>query len=106
MPAGPMRVPFSNAPPWQDTKMLKVASSVLLLALSLSAANLLPPEQDQKLAREIYKEMIESKSGFSTGETTTIAKSVAARLKGAGFPDSDIYLGGAIPTKFNLVARY
>ena len=27
-------------------------------------------------------------------------------LKEAGFPDSDIFLGGASPKKFNLVARY
>jgi acetylornithine deacetylase/succinyl-diaminopimelate desuccinylase-like protein len=83
--------------------------TVLLLLLSvsaLSAASLLPPEADQKLAREIYKEMIESKSGFSTGATTPIAESVAARMKAAGFPASDIYLGGAIPTKFNVVVRY
>jgi len=46
----------------------------------------MPPEADQRLAREIYKEMIEVKSGFSTGSTTPIAESVAARFKGAGFP--------------------
>lgn len=86
--------------------MLKLGPSLLLLAFSLQAASLLPPEEDQKLAREIFKEMVESKSGFSTGETTTIAKSVASRLKAAGFPDSDIFVGGAIPTKYNLVVRY
>ena len=86
--------------------MLKVVSGLLLFAVSLGAASLLPPEQDQTLAREIYKEMVESKSGFSTGETTTIAKSVATRLRVAGFPESDIYVGGAIPTKFNVVVRY
>jgi acetylornithine deacetylase/succinyl-diaminopimelate desuccinylase-like protein len=77
--------------------------TALLLML---AASLTPPEADQKLAREIYKEMIESKSGFSTGSTTPIAQSVAARLKAAGFPASDIFVGGAIPTKFNVVVRY
>jgi len=86
--------------------MLKLACRLLLVTASLTAANLLPPEQDQKLAREIYKEMIESKSGFSTGETTSIAKAVAARMKAAGFADSDIYVGGAIPSKYNLVVRY
>jgi acetylornithine deacetylase/succinyl-diaminopimelate desuccinylase-like protein len=50
--------------------------------------------------------MIESKSGFSTGTTTPIAEAVAARLKAAGFPDSDIFVGGAIPTKYNVVVRY
>ena len=50
--------------------------------------------------------MIETKSGFSTGETTSIANSIAARFKAAGFPDADIYVGGAIATKYNVVVRY
>src|ERR1700733_11226879 len=74
-------------------------------AVLLRAANL-PPTEDQKLAREIYKEMVESKSGFSTGPTTPIAEAVAARMKAAGFPASDIFVGGAIPRKANVVVRY
>ena len=66
----------------------------------------MPPEPDQRLAREIYKEMIESKSGFTTGSTTPIAEAVAARLKAAGFPAADIFVGGAIPVKANVVVRY
>jgi acetylornithine deacetylase/succinyl-diaminopimelate desuccinylase-like protein len=69
-------------------------------------ADLMPPEADQRLAREIYKAMIESKSGFTTGATTPIAESVAARLKAAGFPATDIFVGGAIPRKANVVVRY
>lgn len=77
-------------------------SFVCLLA---AAENTLSPSA-QALAREIFKEMIESKSGFTTGATTPIAESVAARLKAAGFPSSDIFVGGAIPTKANVVIRY
>ncbi len=82
--------------------------SVLLatLVLSARAADLLPPEPERQLAREIYKEMIEVKSGFTTGATTPIAQSVAARFKAAGFADSDIFVGGAIPSKHNVVVRY
>lgn len=86
--------------------MFKLASALFLAFATLRAASLLPPEQDQQLAHEIYQEMIETKSGFSTGATTPIAQAVAARLKAAGFPDSDIYVGGAIPTKYNVVVRY
>jgi acetylornithine deacetylase/succinyl-diaminopimelate desuccinylase-like protein len=86
--------------------MLKPALLLLVTCTLIRAASLMPPEADQKLAREIYKEMIESKSGFSTGSTTPIAESVAARFKAAGFPAKDIYVGGAIPTKFNVVVRY
>ncbi len=66
----------------------------------------MPPDADKQLARDIYKQLIEIKSGFTTGETTPVAEAMAARLKAAGFPDSDIFLGGAIPKKFNLVVRY
>src|SRR6478672_3042984 len=75
-------------------------------ALGLWAADNLPPDGDQRLAREIYKEMIEVKSGFTTGATTPIAESVAARFKAAGFAASDIFVGGALPTKANVVVRY
>ncbi len=77
-----------------------------LFALPCLAAGNLPPAADQALAREIYQQMIETKSGFTTGATTPIAEAVAARLKAAGFPDADIFVGGAIPRKANLVVRY
>jgi acetylornithine deacetylase/succinyl-diaminopimelate desuccinylase-like protein len=66
----------------------------------------MPPESERQLAREIYKEMVEIKSGYTTGATTPVAEAVARRLKAAGFADADIFVGGAIPTKANLVVRY
>jgi acetylornithine deacetylase/succinyl-diaminopimelate desuccinylase-like protein len=66
----------------------------------------MPPESNQRLAREIFKEMVESKSESATGATTPIVQAVAARLKAEGFPASDIFVGGTIPTKANLVVRY
>ena len=50
--------------------------------------------------------MVEIKSGYTTGSTTPVAEAVARRLKSAGFPEADIFVGGAIPTKANLVVRY
>src|SRR5258706_6250081 len=50
--------------------------------------------------------MIEVTSGFTTGTTPPIAESVAARFKAAGFSASDIFVGGVIPTKANVVVRY
>jgi acetylornithine deacetylase/succinyl-diaminopimelate desuccinylase-like protein len=66
----------------------------------------MPPDADQRLAHDIYKEIVEIKSGFTTGATTPVAQAVAQRLRAAGFPDSDIFIGGAIPTKANLVVRF
>src|ERR1700722_10450171 len=79
---------------------------LLLAAVSAFAADTLPPDAEQRLAREIYREMIEVKSGFTTGATTPIAESVAARFKAASYPASDIFVGGAIPAKANVVVRY
>jgi acetylornithine deacetylase/succinyl-diaminopimelate desuccinylase-like protein len=85
--------------------MLKLLP-LLALCLACLGADLLPSETDQRLARDIYKQMVESKSGFTTGSTTPIAEAMAARLKAEGFPAADIFVGGAIPTKANLVVRY
>ena len=41
-----------------------------------------------------------------TGATTPVAEAAAARLKAGGFSDADIFVGGAIPKKANLVVRY
>src|SRR4051794_30010221 len=72
----------------------------------LLAAQTLPPEAERQLARDIFKEFIEIRSGYTTGATTPVAEAAARLLRAAGFADSDIFLGGAIPTKANLVVRY
>jgi acetylornithine deacetylase/succinyl-diaminopimelate desuccinylase-like protein len=82
---------------------LSWASLGLVLAVASAAT---PPDADRQLAREIYKEMVEIRSGYTTGSTTPVAEAVAARLRAAGFPDSDIFVGGANPKKANLVVRY
>jgi len=86
--------------------MLRSLIVALWLSVALAAQTPLPPEADRPLARDIYKEIIEIKSGFTTGATTPVAEAVAARLKAAGFPNSDIFVGGAIPKKANIVVRY
>src|SRR5215211_3597805 len=83
---------------------------ILGAALSATAAGAqgrtMPPESEQQLARAIYKEMVEIKTGYTTGAKTPLADAVARRLKAAGFPAADIFVGGASPTKANLVVRY
>jgi acetylornithine deacetylase/succinyl-diaminopimelate desuccinylase-like protein len=80
-----------------------------LLTLSLIGsvnAQTVRPEAEKQLAHDIYKKFIEIQSGFTTGATTPVAEAAAALLKAAGFSDSDIFVGGAIPKKANLVVRY
>jgi acetylornithine deacetylase/succinyl-diaminopimelate desuccinylase-like protein len=66
----------------------------------------LPPQRDRELARAIYKEMVEVNSGYTTGATTPVVQAAARRLRAAGFPEADIFVGGATPRKANLVVRY
>jgi len=83
-----------------------ISLALLLTTLPLRAADTMPPEADQRLAREIYKEMVESKSGFTTGATTPIANAIATRLKAEGFANADLFVGGPREDKANLVVRY
>src|SRR5579863_5889475 len=79
-------------------------TSLFLVAPTLAQST--RPQAEKDLARSIYKEFIEINSGFTTGPTTPVAEAAAARLRAAGFPDSDIFLDGANPRKRNLVVRY
>jgi acetylornithine deacetylase/succinyl-diaminopimelate desuccinylase-like protein len=92
-------------------RMLKITSHRIFLALAFLCAATVPaqttrPDAEKQLARDIYKQFIEIPSGFTTGSTTPVAEAAAARLKAAGFPDSDVFLGGASHKKQNLVVRY
>ena len=89
--------------------VLVLGSSFLFDALPASVGHQtqnMPPESEKQLARDIYREFIEIKSGYTTGATTPVAEAAARRLRAAGFSESDIFVGGAIPTKANLVVRY
>jgi len=85
--------------------MLKLTVVAAMAAASLAAQGM-TPDAEKQLARDIYKQFVEIQSGYTTGATTPVAEAAAARLKAAGFAESDLFLGGAIPTKGNLVARY
>ena len=78
----------------------------VLACLGAAFSQTMPPPAEQQLAHDIYKEFVEIRSGYTTGATTPVAEAAARRLKAAGFPDSDIFVGGPIPTKYNLVVRY
>ena len=83
-----------------------ILCGVLCTAAAGAQNRAMPPEAERQLARAIYKEMVEIKSGYTTGATTPVAEAAAKRLKAAGFPAADIFVGGASPTKANLVVRY
>ena len=90
---------------WNNGGMFKFVTCALLLTGAAAAQNV-APEAERQVARDIYKQFIEIQSGYTTGATTPVAEAAAARLKAAGFADADIFIGGAIPKKGNLVVRY
>src|SRR5215831_2736261 len=74
-----------------------------LLAVAPAGAEGLTPQQ--QLAYDIYKELIEIDTTTATGDTRRAAEAMAARLKAAGFPDTDVQAFSPAPKKGNLVAR-
>src|SRR4051794_7505639 len=79
----------------------------LLLCVGVAwCADTYSPARHRQLAHDIYKELIEINSSYSTGQTTPAVEAMARRLRQAGFPDADIHIVGAAPHKQNLIARY
>lgn len=67
-----------------------IAASVLASLSSTSMAQSLRP--DQVAFRDLYKELVETNTTQSEGSCTLASERMAARLKAAGFTDSDITL--------------
>jgi acetylornithine deacetylase/succinyl-diaminopimelate desuccinylase-like protein len=88
--------------------MLKILVSAggLVLAFNLGAAAATGPGEAP--FRDVYKELIETNTALSNGNCTLAAERMAARLKAAGFPDSDLHPFAAPdhPKEGGLVAVY
>ncbi len=59
----------------------------------------------QRLARDIFRELIEINTTLTVGSTKA-AEAMAARLRMAGFPEGDISVVGPGSKHMNLVVRY
>src|SRR5438477_11969644 len=69
---------------------------------SVSAESISP---HQRLARDIYKELVEINTVTATGDTAKAAEAMAARLRSAGFAPGDVQVFSPASRKGNLVAR-
>src|SRR5690349_3899964 len=63
-----------------------------LAAVSALPASAQPLRPDQQAFRDLYKELVETNTTLSSGSCTLAAQRMAARLKAAGYPDSDLHL--------------
>jgi acetylornithine deacetylase/succinyl-diaminopimelate desuccinylase-like protein len=75
------------------------------LPAALHAQTLTP---QQRLAREVYAELVSINSADSVGAVTPAAEAMAKRFRDAGFPAGDVQVlvPANKPTKGNLVVRY
>jgi acetylornithine deacetylase/succinyl-diaminopimelate desuccinylase-like protein len=79
--------------------MLVLASSAQRRAFAQAS------EPQRQLAFDIYKELVEIDTTTATGDTLRAAEAMAARLRAAGFSETDINVFSPAPRKGNLVAR-
>jgi acetylornithine deacetylase/succinyl-diaminopimelate desuccinylase-like protein len=84
---------------------LTITTVLLLLACSTAHPD---SSAGEPRFREIYKELVETNTSLSAGSCTLAAERMAARLKAAGMPDSDLHLFAAPghPKEGGLVAVY
>jgi len=64
------------------------AALAVSLAIPATAQDLRP---DQLRFRALYKELVETNTTLSAGDCTLAAQKMAAHLKSAGYPDSDLH---------------
>jgi acetylornithine deacetylase/succinyl-diaminopimelate desuccinylase-like protein len=83
--------------------MLLPGFALVVLAVKGASAEGLTPHQ--RLAHDIYQELVEIDTTTATGDTARAAQAMAARLKTAGFADADVQAFSPAARKGNLVAR-
>jgi len=83
-----------------------LAASAAAAVLHAQSPSSLTPRQ--RLAREVYSELVSINTVDSVGSVTKAVEAMAARFRAAGFPDSDVkvLIPPGKPTKGNLVVRY
>src|SRR5882724_7501977 len=88
-------------------KRLLAAAAVFATFSALAVPPQDTPAGEQRF-RELYKELVETNTTLSAGNCTLAAERMAARLKAAGFPDSDLHPFAAPdhPKEGGLVAIY
>ena len=83
---------------------------LLALLISVLAPNVVAQQASQatyhQLGHAILRELIETNTTGSTGNTTIVADQLAVRFRDAGFPEADVQVVGPTPRNRNLIVRY
>lgn len=86
---------------------MKTFAATLAVALTLAgSAAAQPPQPGEVAFRSLYKELVETNTTLSAGSCTLAAERMAARMKAAGFADSEltIFTAPGLPLDGGLVA--
>jgi acetylornithine deacetylase/succinyl-diaminopimelate desuccinylase-like protein len=75
------------------------------LACLLALFPLCAQTPDHKLAREIFRQLIEINTTDSSGDNTRAAEAMADRFRAAGYPARDVQVLAPVVRKGNLVVR-
>jgi acetylornithine deacetylase/succinyl-diaminopimelate desuccinylase-like protein len=88
--------------------MLKILVSSFFFLVTIGLNAVAADRPGEASFRDLYKELIETNTTLSSGSCTLAAERMAARLKAAGFPDSDLHPFAAPdhPKEGGLVAVY
>lgn len=89
-------------------KIILGAMLLSTLAPAVFAQTPTPARPDQAAFRDLYRELVETNTTLSSGSCTLASERMAARLKAAGLPDSQLTLFAAPehPKEGGLVAVY
>ena len=77
-----------------------------LFATASASSQQLAASDFHRLGHTVLKELIETNTTASVGNTTIAAEQIQARFRDAGFPPEDNQVVGPTPQNRNLVARY
>jgi acetylornithine deacetylase/succinyl-diaminopimelate desuccinylase-like protein len=95
---------FGRRPGFLAMLCVAALASIYGVAFEPAVAEGLTPSQ--KLAFDVYKELVEINTVTASGDTATAAEAMGARLRAAGFAGDDVHVFSPAPHKGNLVARF
>ena len=90
---------------WLTLSVSIWSAPVLLAAEKPPTPPATPSAAQQQRARDIYRELVETDTTQSVGDTLRAARQLAARLRSAGIPAKDVHVFQTAPKRGNLVVR-
>jgi acetylornithine deacetylase/succinyl-diaminopimelate desuccinylase-like protein len=84
-----------------------VMAMVIWVTLGMSSGTYATDSASERaLFHDIYKELVETNTSHSAGDTTLAAQRMEKRLRDAGFTDTEVQVLEPFPKKGNLVLRF